>query len=391
MPRHDRLHATPIPMDRLPRTIPRRAATAALLATLGCALGCAADPAVAPTPAPPPVTQPAPSAWYTPPLTGTAWTTVRPADAGFDSTALASALDWAMAQNSDAVVMLWRGRLLAERYAPGVTATTRGPVFSAGKTITGALVGQLAAEGRLHLDSSVTRYLGAGWSRMTSPALERAITVRHLLAMASGLDDSLRTVAPPGARFYYNNPAYYQLFGVLEAAAGQPLSQVATSRLFSRIGMPLALAFPSTDTGEPGFIYTMPAREFARFGLLVLRHGRWDGTTVLQDSAFLARARQPSGTDNPAYGWLWWLNGSSAHRTPGPYLLPTNAGPLFPAAPADLVAALGKDDKKLYLVPSLDLVFVRLGDRAPISGGISPAAISTFDNALWTRLMAARR
>jgi hypothetical protein len=55
------------------------------------------------------------------------------------------------------------------------------------------------------------------------------------------------------------------------------------------------------------------------------------------------------------------------------------------------VAALGKDDKKLYLVPSLDLVLVRLGDRAPISGGVSPAAISTFDNALWTRLMAARR
>jgi hypothetical protein len=46
----------------------------------------------------------------------------------------------------------------------------------------------------------------------------------------------------------------------------------------------------------------MPAREFARFGLLVLRHGRWDATVVLQDSAFLARARQPSGADNPAYG-----------------------------------------------------------------------------------------
>ncbi|MBU6367461.1 MAG: serine hydrolase, partial [Gemmatimonadetes bacterium] len=370
-----------------PRALARLATTTALLA----AWGCAADPAASPPTAPPPASQPAQSAWYTPPLTGTAWTTVRPADAGFDSTALASALDWAMTQNSDAVVVLWRGCLLAERYAPGITATTRGPVFSAGKTITGALVGQLAAEGRLHLDSSVTRYLGAGWSRMATPALERAVTVRHLLAMASGLDDSLRTVAPPGARFYYNNPAYYQLFGVLEAAAGQPLSQVATTRLFSRIGMPLALAYPSTDTGEPGFVYTMPAREFARFGLLVLRHGRWDTTPVLQDSAFLTRARQPSGTDNPAYGWLWWLNGSAAYRTPGPYILPTTAGPIFPAAPPDLVAALGKDDKKLYLVPSLDLVVVRLGDRAPISGGISQAAISTFDNALWTRLMAARR
>ena len=54
---------------------------------------------------------------------------------------------------------------------------------------------------------------------------------------------------------------------------------------------------------------------------------------VLQDSAFLVRARQPSGTDNPAYGWLWWLNGSTTYRTPGPYALPVGAGPLVPAAP----------------------------------------------------------
>ena len=349
-------------------------------------LACAADATGASTP-----TTSAPPAWYFPPTTGSAWTTARPSDAGFDSTALASALDWAMSQSSDAVVVLWRGRLVAERYASGVTATTRGPVFSAGKTITGALVGQLAAEGRLHLDSSVTRYLGAGWSRVPSAATERTITVRHLLAMASGLDDSLRTVVAAGPRFYYNNPAYYQLFGILEAVSGQTVQQLAAARLFGPIGMPLALAFANTDTGEPGFIFTMPAREFARFGLLVLRHGRWDATTVLQDSVFLTQSRRPSGTDNGAYGWLWWLNGSTSHRTPGPYALPTNAGALFPSAPTDLVAALGKDDKKLYLVPSLDLVIVRLGDRAPISGGVSPDAISTFDNAFWTRLMAARR
>jgi CubicO group peptidase (beta-lactamase class C family) len=372
------------------RTIPphaRRASIAGLAAGLLATIAaCTADSPSAPAPPTPP------PAWYFPPTTGTTWTTARPADAGFDSTALASALDWAMAQNSDAVLVLWRGRLVAERYASGITATTRGPVFSAGKTITGALVHQLAAEGRLHLDSSVTRYLGAGWSRVASPPAERAITVRHLLAMASGLDDSLRTVVPiPGTRFYYNNPAYYQLFGVLEAASGQTVPQLAAARLFGPIGMPLALAVPSTDTGEPGYVFAMPAREFARFGLLVLRHGRWDTTPVLTDSAALTQARRPSGTDNAAYGWLWWLNGSASHRTPGPYALPATPGAMFPAAPSDMAAALGKDDKKLYLVPSLDLVVVRTGDRAPISGSTSPDAISSFDNAFWTRLMSARR
>jgi CubicO group peptidase (beta-lactamase class C family) len=360
---------------------PSLAAALAVFTLIACA---SAEPSA---PAAGPATPPS----YFPPISTAEWAAATPADAGFNAARLDSALAWAGQQQSDAVIILWRGRLVTERYWRGFTATTRGPVFSAGKTITSALVGQLAAEGRLHLDSAVTRYLGAGWSRAASPATERAITVRHLLGMASGLDDSLRTVTGAGPRFYYNNPAYYQLFGVLEAASGRTLPELFTDRLGTRIGMPLTIAFPNTDTGEPGYIFTMPAREFARFGLLVLHHGRWNGTTVLQDSAFLAQARRPSGSDNAAYGWLWWLNGSASHRTPGPYTLPTTAGSLFPNAPSDLAAALGKDDKKLYVVPSLELVVVRLGDRAPISGVVSPDAISTFDNEFWRRLMLARQ
>jgi hypothetical protein len=116
-----------------------------------------------------------------------------------------------------------------------------------------------------------------------------------------------------------------------------------------------------------------------------------DGAVVLKNSASLVQARRWSGTDNQSYGWLWWLNGGASFRTPGPYLLPTQTGALVPAAPAVLVAALGKDDKKLYLVRSRDLVVVRLGERAPTSGSVSPAAESAFDNALYTRLSAALR
>ena len=325
--------------------------------------------------------------WYFPPTAGNEWETVRPRAAGFDSVALAAALDWAGTQQSTAVVVLWRGRLVAERYWSGWTANTAGPWFSAGKTVTSALVTHLAAQGRLSLDAPARNQLGTGWSR--APLAEPSITIRHLLSMASGLDDSLTFVTPPGTRFYYNNPGYYQLFGVLERASGQTVPQLAESALFSRIGMSRTSAIPSTDTGEPGFIFRGSARDFARFGLLMLQNGRWNGAVVLQDSASLAQARRWSGTDNQSYGWLWWLNGGASHRLPGPYVLPTGTGPLFPAAPADLVAALGKDDKKLYLVPSRDLVVVRLGDRAPVSGGLSPAAVSSFDNAWWTRLTAA--
>lgn len=365
-----------------------RCAAAVRLTIASALLGCGAGDSTAPAD-PPSQPPPATAAWYFPPLTGSAWATVRPADAGLDSAALASALDWAGTQASTAVVVLWRGRLVAERYWGGWSATTVGPWFSAGKTITSALVTHLAAEGRLSLDAPVRTLLGAGWSR--APLVEPTITVRHLLSMASGLDDSLAFVAAPGSRFYYNNPAYYQLFGVVVAAAGRQVPQAASDLLFSRIGMARTVALPSTDTGEPGFIFAGPARDFARFGVLVLQHGRWDGAVVLRDSASLVQARRWSGTDNQSYGWLWWLNGGASFRTPGPYLLPTQSGALVPSAPSDLVAALGKDDKKLYLVPSRDLVVVRLGERAPTSGSVSPAAVSAFDNALWTRLSAAFR
>jgi CubicO group peptidase (beta-lactamase class C family) len=317
------------------------------------------------------------------------WETVRPAVAGFDSARLASALDWAGAQNSAAVVVLWRGRLVMERYWQSWDSDTRGPYFSAGKTITAALMLELVRAGDVSLDAPVSRYLGPGWSRMTSE--EEAVTVRRLLSMSSGTNDSLRRVVSPTAgRFYYNNPAYYQLFGIIAAAARQSVPVVAATRLFAPIGMSRTLLVSSVDTGEPGYIFWGSARDFARFGLLMLNHGRWNGAQVLADSALLARARQPSGTDNASYGWLWWLNGGASFRTPGPYLVPTLRGPLWPSAPADLTAALGKDDKKLYVVPSLDLVVVRLGERAPVSGGVSPEAISTFDNELWIRLMGAR-
>lgn len=324
------------------------------------------------------------TSWYFPPLTGNAWATARPAEARLDSAALNAALDWVGTQESKGVVVLWRGRIVAERYWQGWGINTVGPVFSAGKAITGALVGDLAAQGLVSLDAPVSTYLGADWSR--AGAAEAAITVRHLLSMASGLDDSLRHVDAPGTRFYYNNPAYYQLFGIVEAATGVGFDQYVQTRLASRIGMGRTITFANTDTGEPGFIFACSARDFARFGSLILQHGRWDGETVLRDSAYHAAARRWSNTDNKAYGYLWWLNGSSSYRTPGPYLLPTVSGSLFPEAPMELVAALGLDDKKLYLVPSRDLVIVRLGDRAPVSGGVSPAAISGFDNALWERL-----
>lgn len=329
---------------------------------------------------PPPLTTTYPSP-------GGTWQTIDPATIGWDSTALRNALDWAGGQRSTAVVILWRGRIVAERYWQGWTPATDSIIASAGKSVLSTLVGQLAATGRLSLEDPVSRWLGAGWSR--APATEPRITVRDLLAMASGLNDSLQAVAPPASRFYYNNPAYYQLFQVVQRASGQEINAASRTLLFDAIGMTSRWRL-SFDTGEPGFILSATARDMARFGLLALSKGRWDGSAVLRDSAWFEQAWRASTPDNAGYGYLWWLNGSASYRTPGPYLLPAVQSMLIPSAPRDLKAALGKGDKKIYVVPSLDVVVVRHGQEADAAGG-NPLAISAFDEQWWQRLRVAMR
>ena len=71
----------------------------------------------------------------------------------------------------------------------------------------------------------------------------------------------------------------------------------------------------------------------------------------------------PSQPFNASYGYLWWLNGQESFMLPGP-TPPARPGSLIPTAPADLVAALGKADQKLYISRALDLVVARLGDKA---------------------------
>ena len=365
----------------------------ALTVGLGAATACASPdgagtPTAPPPPSPPSAIDPRTLAAYFPPTTGASWDTISGARLGYDMAALTSALDWAGTQRSTAVMVLWRGRIVAERYWNGWTPTKDSIIASASKSVLSAIAGELARSGQLSLDSAVTRYLGVGWSR--SPGTESRITVRHLLGMMSGLNDSLQTIVPPGTRFYYNNPAYYQLFGVVQAASRESINAASRRLLFDRIGMSGSTWLPNVDTGELGWILSSTARDMARFGLLALNRGRWNGVPVLADSAWFAASWRATPPDNAGYGLLWWLNGSSSYRTPGSYLLQSQAGPLIPSAPADLVAALGKGDKKIYVVPSLELVVVRHGEEADASVG-NPLAISAFDEQWWRRLKPAFR
>jgi hypothetical protein len=119
----------------------------------------------------------------------------------------------------------------------------------------------------------------------------------------------------------------------------------------------------------------------ARFGSLILNRGIWNGDSLMRDQAYFAAMTNPSQPINLSYGYLWWLNGQQNFMLPGLQLnLP---GALIPEAPADMIAALGANDQKLYVIPSKKLVIVRLG--LPAGNDMSPVPV-IFDRALWTRL-----
>lgn len=310
------------------------------------------------------------------------------------SAAMQEILDYVQSQKTTGFLVLREGRTLVERNwpLPDAAAPFRA-AFAYETTPDGELLEDVASQqksfvailaaiavdkGLLAVDKPVADYLGAGWSK-ASPEQERAVRVVHLLTMTSGLDEKLAFAAPAGAAFFYNTPAYAVIKRVLAAAAKTPLETLSHDWLTAPVGMsrtawrkrPAALA----DSGNPTGLVTCP-RDVARFGQMILDGGRLaDGRRLVSEAGFKAMFAPTAA--NPAYGRLWWLNGSSYTIRP---LANRMDGPLIPAAPADLVAALGAMDRKLYVVPSRKLVVVRMGQAAPDKG---------FDQQLWLRLMAA--
>ena len=251
-------------------------------------------------------------------------------------------------------------------------------VASAQKSFIAVLAGIAIDQGLLDISKPVAAYIGAGWSK-AAPEQEKLISVKNLLEMSSGLSEKLAFEAPAGAKFFYNTPAYAIMKPVLEKASGRKLEELTRGWLTEPAGMADTLwrQRPSvfSDVGNPTGLYTTP-RDMAKLGQLVLDKGKTaDGKRVISEVQLAALfGRSPT---NPAYGRLWWLNGSTFSLRPAGARTETQ---LIPAAPAELVAALGAQDRKIYIVPGQNLVVVRTGQAAPDRG---------FDQQLWLRLMKA--
>ncbi|MDO8391646.1 MAG: serine hydrolase [Actinomycetota bacterium] len=312
---------------------------------------------------------------YVPPPTGE-WDTTTAGAAGFSEAGLAEVVQLVADSNSTTFTILHQGLLVAEQYWAGATADTTRDVASVQKSFTSTLIGLARDRGLLSLDDPVSNYLEPGWTN-ARPAEEGAITVRHLLTMTSGLDErTLQASRTPGAAWEYNTVAYQKLRHVLEVAADTDINSLTGEWLFDAIGIDNPSAWAPRPIGAPDAVgsalwgLNLRAREMARFGLFAMRNGNWGGTQIT-DPGWFAEAWTPIPQARD-YGYLWWLLGKG-HLGRG-------------GGVDDLVAALGAQDQKIYVIPSLDLVVTRQGT----AGRDDSQAVSDFDARLLLALKNAR-
>jgi len=323
---------------------------------------------------------------YFPPVNSDVWETTSLAEIDWNATAQQDLIDYLTKTDTEAFIILKDGKIVMEIYLNGDDSETFQPWNSAGKTLTAFTVGIAERQGLVSLDDSTTDYLGTGWTQMT-PEQENAITLFHQLTMTSGgdftVDDTtcydpecLQYLDDPGSFWSYHNAFYTLLQPVLDSAVENDFKTYFDDELRNKIGMNgawITLGYHN--------VYFSNARSMARFGLLNLNEGDWDGNRLI-DLSYYEEMTNTSQTHNKAYGYLWWLNGKESYQIPQS----TNefSGTLIPNAPADLVSGLGKDDQKLYVVPSQGLVIVRMGGDA----GMGLLGPSGYDNELWEKINA---
>ncbi len=342
------------------------------------------NPDVVPTPAPLPTPI---EAYYYPPLTGDVWETKTSTSIGWDEALLQQAFDFAATKNTYGLIVLHHGKIVKEQYWNSWTKDTKYPLNSAGKSVVGFLAGVAQKDGIININNKTSQYLGTGWTSLPI-AKENLITLKHQLSMTTGLDDgvlysdstnaaNLVYKADAGTRWAYHNAPYRLMQDVLAVASNKTWNAYSREKLFDKIGMANSLWFNN--------IMYATTRDASRFGSLILSKGKWNGSSILNDDAYFTAMTNTSQNLNLSYGYLWWLNGKTSTMVPQSQVVFNTA--LAPAAPADMLMALGKDDKKIYVVPSLDVVVVRLGDSA----GATLLGPSSFDNDLWAKFKPAMR
>ena len=302
------------------------------------------------------------------------WETSDPSDVDMNQAGILDALNYAFesTRNTQGVVIIRHGVIVGERYANGKSKDSLATSWSTGKSFASALVGIAQAQGFIDsIDVPAENYL-AEWANSD----KSEITIRAILEMRTGLATASRgdaniytfggdngdqlayalnripSTTPRTNNWAYQNTDSMLLAGILESSTGQSVRDYADIQLFSKIGM---TADWWTDEAGHAMTYCCidaTTRDFARFGLLFARDGRWNEEQVIPKDWVTESITVPSGTSNQYYALQWWVSPSGGY---------------FYSA--------GLHTNNIYIFPDLDLVVVRnslyskVGDSSVRYGG----------------------
>jgi len=273
---------------------------------------------------------------------------------------------------SRAVLVIYDGNIVAEKYAPGFDKSTVMLGWSMSKSFTSAMIGILVKENKLSVDDPAPV---AGWANTK----KQKITVKHLLQQTTGLDfteiytrpssvtkmlfskgdmaayaESLTLKHEPGTVFNYSGGNSNILSKIIRQIVGEKdYAAFPYNELFYKINAYSFLMEPDASGTYIGSSYSYAtARDFARFGLLYYNNGIWNGEQILPAN-WVKESIQPSNADKlKHYGYQFWLNGYDQKD-------PTKRW--HPDVPADMFFADGYGGQDVYIIPSEKLVVVRLG------------------------------
>lgn len=282
-------------------------------------------------------------------------------------------------RDTRALLIVRGGEIVYEQYAAGFGPSSRFQSWSMAKSITQALVGILVREGKLELDAPIPV---EAWRSPGDP--RGAVTLDHMLHMISGLanDDGFATggifvgetlfgrgatnpsafaedvelAYPVGTHWAYSTGTSM----IVAALAGRAIGDNGPTRLefmrrklFSPLGMRSAVPeFDSAGQFMGGGFFHATARDWARFGYLYLRDGLWSGRRILPEG-WVDYSRTPApAANNGVHGAHFWVNAEPAE---GQWVL-------YPDAPDSTFAAEGNAMQAVVIVPTKDLIVVRLGE-----------------------------
>jgi CubicO group peptidase (beta-lactamase class C family) len=328
---------------------------------------------------------------------GDTWQKVTPESQGVDSVKLRQMLNYLHANaggaGTDEMVIVRNGYLIWE----GPKADNVHEIYSCTKTFTSTVLGLLVTDGVISVDDYAVKYLPSLDDQYPEYA---KIQLSHLATMTSGYDGSMgdgwrfygknpskhrecvlayTTPGPPmfpaGTSFKYHDPPVHLLGYILTKVSGDSLEQMFRKRIANPIGMKhftwsnygyrdgILFNNPAGTPGKgQGGVYSSPL-DLARYGLLYLNKGNWNGKQIL-DASFVERA---TSTQVPAdvktkyfdltgrYGFFWWTNGIKADGVRP-----------WPSAPPKTFAAHGAGRNFIFVIPEWRLVIVRL---SPAPGG----------------------